>query len=582
MSLSLASYSDYASIQISGLPQGNAPRTVEAWIRTKGSGPQQSQSFFSYGQKDAWSQGFTLMTTHLSPAGQAPTAYSKPMFVAWANDSLVDANNQNLSTEDVAVSDGEWHKITVTFDGDVLSMYLDNNNIYSSTKSDYLKDFGDTLNTQGTTLFLGGATSQDWAYGFYGQIKQVAIWNIGLTETDLTPIYENESNVASILYSDMPRADNLVAYFPLNEDGIDLVSGRSINIYGNASLMGYLQGSQGDDVLVGGIGGDVLVGLNGNDVLRGGDGNDELDGGEGIDTADYSDKTTSVRVQLRGFKTSTAEVGGSLEDTLSSIENAIGGSGSDVFCGDQNNNNFKGGDGDDLLTEISLENGYDSFDGEAGEDKIDFSQSKVGLFADLTGGTVFAKLNNLNYLDKTAYNATRVINVEQIVGSNHDDYLFGCQAANILNGMDGNDVLKGGGVDDQLLGGTGNDILMGEQGNDVLTGGAGGDIFVYAAFGNGIDVITDFQRGEDKIRLLKFAFEELGDKIYASNVVSVNQDLTQFELRLIPADGNDRLIFNKWNHTLYYDSDGSGAELASALVELTGVNLLSNSDFELC
>jgi Ca2+-binding RTX toxin-like protein len=43
----------------------------------------------------------------------------------------------------------------------------------------------------------------------------------------------------------------------------------------------YLEGTEGDDVLIGGADADTLVGLGGNDTLQGGDGDDRLDGGDG-------------------------------------------------------------------------------------------------------------------------------------------------------------------------------------------------------------------------------------------------------------------------------------------------------------
>lgn len=579
MSLKLNSYFDYASIQIDGLPQGNSERTVEAWIKTAG-GPQWTQSFFSYGLRDGSSAGFALMATRLSPAGNAPTPYSKPMFVAWANDVVVDANNRNLTVEDVSVSDGEWHKVTVTFDGTVISIYLDNKNIYSSTQSDYLKDFGRTLNTQGTTLYLGGAMAQDLAYGFYGEIKQVAIWNVALTQANLTPISEEGSNLIPLNYGEMPIPTSLVAYFPLNENGVDLVSGSNINIHGGASFIGYFQGSPEGDFIQGTEGSDIINGLGGNDHLFGVGGDDSYDGGEGYDTVDLSSHNASVRIKLLGSEVSVVEVDGIAHGSLKNIERVLGGQGDDIFVGDANNNTFFGLGGNDLWSEANLEEGIDYCNS---VESVDLKNSKISLFVDLDAGGAFAKMNLLDYKDKTIYNPARLIDTYNITGSKYDDYLFGSAAHNALYGMDGNDVLRGGNNGDILIGGAGSDILMGDRDNDTLTGGAGKDIFVYDAFSmDGVDVITDFQRGQDKIRLMKWAFSSFEERIYASNIVNVDYDLTQVDLRTIPTDRKQLLIFNKWNHTLYYDADGDNTVPAIAMVELTGVNLLSRADFELC
>jgi hypothetical protein len=77
---------------------------------------------------------------------------------------------------------------------------------------------------------------------------------------------------------------------------------------------------------------------------------------------------------------------------------------------------------------------------------------------------------------------------ENVIGSNFNDSITGNSGANLLNGGSGNDILNGG------------------LGNDILTGGAGNDVFVYTSTldspsGANRDVITDFQRGFDRIDL---------------------------------------------------------------------------------
>lgn len=83
-------------------------------------------------------------------------------------------------------------------------------------------------------------------------------------------------------------------------------------------------------------------------------------------------------------------------------------------------------------------------------------------------------------------------------------------------------LLSGGKGADILIGGSGNDFVLGGRGADVLTGGAGSDMFFFGQAiedfftnyalpnGNapgddaalvGVDTITDFTVGEDKIVL---------------------------------------------------------------------------------
>ena len=80
-------------------------------------------------------------------------------------------------------------------------------------------------------------------------------------------------------------------------------------------------------------------------------------------------------------------------------------------------------------------------------------------------------------------------------------------AGTASDGYGGNDTLVGGAGNDALSGGDGNDILSGGDGSDKMTGGDGRDIFIFTESAIGTtrdgehDVITDFQRGSDRIDL---------------------------------------------------------------------------------
>ena len=92
-------------------------------------------------------------------------------------------------------------------------------------------------------------------------------------------------------------------------------------------------GSAAPNLLVGGEGLDQLVGLEGDDTLRGGARADALDGGAGIDTADYTDATRPVLVDLRG---GFAE--GMGPDTVVLMENVMGSEFPDDLRGDAGDN----------------------------------------------------------------------------------------------------------------------------------------------------------------------------------------------------------------------------------------------------
>ena len=112
-----------------------------------------------------------------------------------------------------------------------------------------------------------------------------------------------------------------------------------------------LKGESGDDVLWGDFGDDVLKGGSGDDRLSGGAGDDKLEGGKGTDTADFSDDTAGVTVDL-----ATGQAIGSLTgtDELKDIENVTGGSGDDLITGSNKANVLDGGDGNDTSLAVAV------------------------------------------------------------------------------------------------------------------------------------------------------------------------------------------------------------------------------------
>ena len=85
-----------------------------------------------------------------------------------------------------------------------------------------------------------------------------------------------------------------------------------------------------------------------------------------------------------------------------------------------------------------------------------------------------------------------------IYGYGGDDEIIGSEYGDTLDGGDGNDTLYGAAGSDTILGGAGSDHLVGGTGNDTLTGGADTDYFWFDS-GDGVDTITDFTVGTDKI-----------------------------------------------------------------------------------
>lgn len=168
-------------------------------------------------------------------------------------------------------------------------------------------------------------------------------------------------------------------------------------------------------------------------------------------------------------------------DPRSLIENAVGGSGSDVMTGNETANRLEGRAGADTLAggagadTLAGGAGPDRAEGGAGNDLVDYAAAPGAVVVDLANGKgAGGQATGDSYAG-----------IESVLGSAFNDRLVGNAYANTLNGGAGADRLEGGG---------GNDVLSGGAGNDVLVGGAGSDLFLFAP-GCGVDRILDFTAG---------------------------------------------------------------------------------------
>lgn len=267
----------------------------------------------------------------------------------------------------------------------------------------------------------------------------------------------NTKGVAVIGGSEADRIINKGVIISSGLDAIDLGKGNDTYDGTQGTAIGRILLGDGDDFAYGGSGSEHFVG---------GTGNDYLDGGAGSDTADYSDATYGITVNL-GLSSRQTIGGGQGEDTLISIENVVGGDYSDTLIGNSSDNKLEGGDGNDVL-EGGL--GNDVLDGgEGAEDTIRFNGST----------SVTVKLSE-HQPQNTGYGYDTIINVENVDGASGSDDITGDDKTNKLYGYGGNDKLVGGGGSDILEGGTGNDTLQGGTGNDTIRGDTGNDMAVFS------------------------------------------------------------------------------------------------------
>ncbi|MEM9213829.1 MAG: hypothetical protein AAGD25_05735 [Cyanobacteria bacterium P01_F01_bin.150] len=174
---------------------------------------------------------------------------------------------------------------------------------------------------------------------------------------------------------------------------------------------------------------------------------------------------TDVANFFQGFAKRDILIGGDGDDTLD------GGAANDILVGDDGNDVLIGGRGNDKL---SGGEGNDRLEGKGGKDRLDGGEGN-----------------------------------DILLGGGGKDRLLGSSGEDELTGGGGKDYLRGGGDSDRLDGGGGRDTLDGGEGDDILTGGGGRDWFVLAK-DMGTDMITDFERGQDRIRLIKgLSFSQL-------------------------------------------------------------------------
>ena len=314
---------------------------------------------------------------------------------------------------------------------------------------------------------------------------------------------------------------------------VDVLHGRN----GNDAL----DGADGADIVRGGAGTDTVRGGAGDDLVDGGDGDDVIEGGTGTDTAYYRrDRADYAVTDLGGGTYEVADlVGQEGTDRVGGVEvfrfadgdvpvadilngNVITGTpnadtldgtaGDDIIDGLGGNDVLRGNGGDDILIGGA---GADALDGGTGRDTVDYSNTTSGVrvfLEGVDGGGVWQEVNGPHGTGVTYANVfaggtndeaggDSYVSIEDVVGSAHDDIVFGSAAgtrarlgdgndwyddaegstnADAVHGEGGNDHLKTGDGDDLIDGGDGDDVLRGQGGDDTIRGGAGFDTAYYS------------------------------------------------------------------------------------------------------
>lgn len=394
-----------------------------------------------------------------------------------------------------------------------------------------------------------------------------------------------------------------------------LTGNANINGVGNADA-NRLTGNGGNNILDGGAGNDVLAGAAGDDDYYVDSGLDQVveATGQGKDrvfsSVNYSLVGTAVEeLTLVGYG-ARAATGNALNNTLvgNDYDNVLeGGVGVDTMTGGKGNDTYYVDNVLDIVVELPS-SGYPNAQG------IDT------IFSSVSFDLAYAPhVENLHLVGNADINAT---------GDNRNNALSGNASYNHIIGAGGADILSGGGGSDLLEGGTGNDsyywrpgativevagegtdtvyvsrsyalpdnvenlivfnaeypavdlignelnnvlqagdewdetdgLLYGKYGNDRLVGNLGFDGYVFdtaLSETQNVDTIEYFNVDKDRIYLSKAIFGQLALGRLSSDALVMGT---------AALDANDRIIYDSYTRTLYYDADGwnAGAKVAFA------------------
>jgi hypothetical protein len=166
---------NYAQSTNAALPLGNAPRTIEAWIKCPSN---------ATGVVANW--------------GQVVTNQRSGLLISSGRIYFVGENNDQVGN--ILINDNAWHHVAITFDGGTVRLYVDGVLDVAVAK---------TLNTTGTTLRIGQRSVGDAGSElFVGTMDEVRIWNVARTQSQLQTARFNEIDA---------NTAGLVAYYKFNQ-----------------------------------------------------------------------------------------------------------------------------------------------------------------------------------------------------------------------------------------------------------------------------------------------------------------------------------------------------------------------------
>lgn len=172
-----------------------------------------------------------------------------------------------------------------------------------------------------------------------------------------------------------------------------------------------------------------------------------IDGGEGTDMMTFAGLDAGVTVDLGSGRAMSQTSATPFDLIMQRIENVTGTSHDDSFSGSERSEIFRGLGGRDLFNGAHA--GADLYEGGGAIDTITYQTSSSGVSASLLRGR--------GWVGDAA--GDRYRSVENLIGSQQDDFLWGDHRNNRIEGLAGDDVIEGRGGNDYILAGHGTDTI---------------------------------------------------------------------------------------------------------------------------
>lgn len=387
------------------------------------------------------------------------------------------------------------------------------------------------------TPFTGGQT-----YGFNSTIEGTLakIYDFALNQQPVVTLYNQGSH-------------NTLDLSGFRHDAvIDLRAGAFSSTGGLTNNIAIAQNTLIEKA-VGGGGQDIITGNSADNILDGGSRADRMSGQHGDDIYLVDNKgDVVIEARMHGTDTVLTSVSYKL-DAGQSIEmlaardavftdpmKLVGNELDQTIRGNAGKNVLDGGGGKDKLY------------GGAGEDFYLVHSQNDQVFESGTGRDTVVAFSNYALADDQA---VEVLKLGIATGT----------AGLGLTGNDVSNILRGNGGSNTLDGGLGGDALRGLGGSDTF-------VFSTALGRENVDRITDFNVGEDVIKLDHAIFAALNPGDLS---VSAFKNLDAPHAKL---DASDRILYDHDTGALSYDADGNGSGQAVRFAVLTNKADLSYHD----